>query len=72
MITAHTGLLQHKSGEKLARKYIKNGGCIMMFSSNEKAFISKHKGKIATKFYTDFYDIKADKCKLDEKECKTY
>lgn len=44
----------------------------MMFSSNEKAFTSKHKGKNATKFYTDFYDIKADKCKLDEKECKTY
>ena len=38
----------------------------------EKAFINKHKGKSATKFYTDFYDIKADKCKLDEKECKTY
>ena len=38
----------------------------------EKAFTSKHKGKSATKFYTDFYDIKADKCKLDEKECKTY
>ena len=72
MITAHTKLLQHKSGEKLARKYIQNGGCIMMFSSNEKAFTSKHKGKSATKFYTDFYDIKADKCKLDEKECKTY
>lgn len=50
MITAHTKLLQHKSGEKLARKYIENGGCIMMFSSNEKAFISKHKGKVRLNF----------------------
>lgn len=72
MITAHTSLLSSERGEKLAREYIQNGGCIMMFSSNEKEFIDKHKGKGATMFYTDFYDINADKCKLDEKECKTY
>ena len=45
--------------------------CARVFC-NEKAFINKHKGKSATKLYTDFYDIGADKCKLDEKECKTY
>ena len=72
MITANTRLLQSEQGEKLAREYIENGGCIMAFSSNEKAFIDKHKNAYATAFYTDFYDIKKGKCKIDEGECKTY
>ena len=73
MITASTRLLQSEQGEKLARKYIENGGCIMAFSSNEKAFIDKHKNRHATAFYTDFYDIKKGKCKIDdESKCKTY
>ena len=73
MITANTRLLQSEQGEKLAREYIENGGCIMAFSSNEKAFIDKHKNAHATAFYTDFYDIKNGKCKIDDEgECKTY
>lgn len=45
----------------------------MLFSSNEKAFIDKHKGKSVTQFYVDNYDIKQNRCKFDdESKCKTY
>ncbi len=73
IIAAHTGLLSDEVGVKLAEAYIAQGGCIMLFSSNEKAFIDKHKNRHATAFYTDFYDIKKGKCKFDDEEkCKTY
>ena len=72
MIVSHTSLLKNEINQRLSREYIQSGGCIMMYSSNEKEFIDTHKGKNATMFYTDFYDINNDKCKLSEKECKTY
>ena len=73
MIAAHTSLLQSQKGIEEAQDFIANGGCIMLFSSNEKAFIDKHKGKSVTQFYVDNYDIKQNRCKFDdESKCKTY
>ena len=43
MITAHTRLLQHKSGEKLARKYIENGA--------HKAFATQKRRKTCTQIH---------------------
>lgn len=73
MIVAHTSLLQSQKGTEDAYNFIANGGCILLYSSNEKAFIDTHKGKGATQFYVDNYDIKNNKCKFDDNnKCKTY
>lgn len=73
MIAAHTSILQSQKGIEEAQDFIANGGCIMLFSSNEKAFIDKHKGKSVTQFYVDNYDIKQNRCKFDDKsKCRTY
>lgn len=72
MITASTFILRDENGVNLTQKYIQNGGCILMFSSNQKDFIDKFKGKNATMFYTDFYNINANKCKLNKEKCETY
>lgn len=73
MIATHTSLLQSKEGIKDAQDFVANGGCIMLFSTNEKAFIDKHKGVSVTQFYVDNYDITNNKCKFDdESKCKTY
>lgn len=68
----HTSVLKDEKSAAKAREFIANGGCAMVFSSNEKPFIKAHLNSSATMFYTDFYDINADKCKLAKDECKTY
>ena len=73
MITTHTDILRDEQGAKLAEEYIKNGGCIFTFSSNETNFINEHLGKRVSAFYTDFYDIAQGECKLRNKDkCTTY
>lgn len=73
MIATHTSTLQNKENAKLAKEYIENGGCIMMFSSNQKDFIKEHMGVRVSKFYTDFWSLKSQDCVLqDKKRCKTY
>lgn len=73
IIAVHTSAIQNESGEKLAREYIANGGCIFAYSSNESEFINAHKGKSVSAFYTDYYDINANQCKLSDKsKCATY
>lgn len=68
----HTSVLKDENAAKKAADFLKNGGCAMVFSSNEKAFVKAHLGKTATAFYTDFYDINADDCKLKDGKCTTY
>lgn len=72
MVATHTSMLKDPTKLKLAREYITQGGCIMAFSSNEKSFIQTHLEASATMFYTDYFDINANKCKLEEEMCKTY
>ncbi|RAX54497.1 hypothetical protein CCY99_03880 [Helicobacter sp. 16-1353] len=68
MVAAHTSAI--KNAPKEAENYIKAGGCIMVFSSNEEKFIGENLGKRASMFYTDFWDLKSGKC--EGKSCKTY
>lgn len=70
MVATHTSTISNNP--QLAQEYIEQGGCIMAFSSNEKDFIERHKDKSATMFYTDYFDINADDCKLERASCKTY
>lgn len=73
MVATHTSALRDDKSAKLAQEYIANGGCIMVFSSNEKEFMSEHLGLRASKFYTDFWDAESKDCALDDKQkCKTY
>ena len=73
MVATHTSALRDDKSAKLAQEYIANGGCIMVFSTNEKDFISEHLGLRASKFYTDFWDAESKDCALDDKQkCKTY
>lgn len=57
-IAIHTSAIQSEKDTKLAREYVENGGCIFAYSSNESDFINAHKGKSASAFYVDYYDIK--------------
>lgn len=70
MVAAHTGSLKNEHAQ-FAQSYIANGGCIMMFSSNNEEFIREHLGVRASKFYTDFWDLESKSCPLSER-CKTY
>lgn len=70
MVATHTSTIA--SNPQLAEEYIAQGGCIMAFSSNEKAFIERHKDRSATMFYTDYFDINSGECKLEGSRCKTY
>lgn len=70
MLATHTSTIS--KNPQLAQEYIEQGGCIMAFSSNEKDFIERHKDKSATMFYTDYFDINANDCKLEHSRCKTY
>lgn len=73
MVAAHTGALKDEKTAQLAQEYIANGGCIMMFSTNEQSFIKQHLGVRASKFYTDFWDLQSKDCALSDKQrCKTY
>lgn len=72
MVATHTSTLKDPAKLKLAQEYIAQGGCIMAFSSNEKSFMQAHLDSSATMFYTDYFDINANKCKLEEEMCKTY
>lgn len=73
IITMHTQILQTKIGQELSEEFIKNGGCIFSFSSNQKDFIDAHRGKNVSAFYVDYYDIGKNECKLRDKgKCETY
>lgn len=72
-IAIHTSAIQSENGAKLAREYVENGGCIFAYSSNEADFINAHKGNSVSAFYTDYYDINKNQCKLRDKgKCRTY
>lgn len=73
MVATHTSALKDEKSAKLAQEYIANGGCIMVFSTNEKDFVSEHLGLRASKFYTDFWDLESKTCTLSDKQrCRTY
>lgn len=55
--------------EKLHHKNI----CIFVFTSNEEQFIhTALKNKIATAFYTDFWDLDKNQCSSQKELCNTY
>lgn len=73
IIATHSANLKSPKKATQAEEYIKNGGCIMVFSSNEREFMESHIGVRASKFYTDFWDIPKQECTLSDKTlCKTY
>lgn len=70
MLASHTSdIIQNKQA---AMEYIKAGGCIMVYSSNEKAFMANHLGESATAFYTDWWDLQSGQCSRDNENCQTY
>ena len=58
------------SNEKIYKKLISRGVKILAYSSSNKKFIEENLDKTFSVIYTDFWDIKNNKC--SSKECKTY
>jgi len=68
LITAHSKDII--KNEEIYKKLIGHGIKIFAYSSSNKKFIEENLDKTFSVIYTDFWDIKNNKC--SSKECKTY
>ena len=75
MLAFPSSVLQDKKTRHAAQQYVENGGCSLVFSTNEPDFIDKHLHRSASLFYTDFWDIQQNTCAVAQthpQECRTY